>query len=164
MMIIEVKLVNFLSHKDTSIQFGTGMNVILGPNGAGKSSIVDAITFALFGKHLRDLDAKKNKILIRHGALSGHVEVIFEAGGRKYKATRKLKSGVVATHILYEWHGEKWNIIATGERKQMGESTTREIESIVQSSFEKIQIASIIKQNELADIVHEKAKNFKILI
>jgi len=138
-MITEVELVDFLSHRDTSVAFGPGMNVIVGPNGAGKSSIVDAITFALFGRHTR----RVNRSIVRHGAPSGLARVTFESSGRTLRATRKIKGGV-ATPILEEASGEAWENIAAGERRQMGESTTREIESAVGMNFERMQIASII--------------------
>ncbi len=159
-MIIEIELVDFLSHRMTDIKFEPGMNVIVGPNGAGKSSIVDAVTFALFGKHMR----KVNKLLIRHGATSGYATVIFESGDRRFKATRKLKAGGAATPTLYERSGESWVNVAAGERRQMDESTTREIEGILGMNFEKMQIASIIRQGELADIVRESPKEFKTRI
>ena len=49
-MITSVKLDNFLSHRDTELTFDNGITVFIGGNGAGKSSIIDAMTFALFGK------------------------------------------------------------------------------------------------------------------
>jgi len=158
-MITEVELLDFLSHRDTRVAFGPGMNVIVGPNGAGKSSVVDAITFALFGKHTR----RVNKSLVRHGAPSAVASVTFEAGGRTLKATRKIKGGV-ATPVLQEASGEAWANVAAGERRQMGESTTREIEAAVGMNFERMQIASIIRQGELSEIVHEAPKDFKLRI
>ncbi|RNJ73102.1 MAG: SMC family ATPase, partial [Thaumarchaeota archaeon S14] len=158
-MITEVELVDFLSHRDTSVAFGPGMNVIVGPNGAGKSSIVDAITFALFGRHTR----RVNRSIVRHGAPSGLARVTFESSGRTLRATRKIKGGV-ATPILEEASGEAWENIAAGERRQMGESTTREIESAVGMNFERMQIASIIRQGELSRIIHESPKDFKTRI
>ena len=37
------------------ITLGNNTSVFVGNNGVGKSSVVDAITFALFGKHTRNL-------------------------------------------------------------------------------------------------------------
>lgn len=60
-MITSVELGNFISHSETKLNLEEGVTVFVGRNGAGKSSIIDAITFALFGEHTR----KSNKSLDR---------------------------------------------------------------------------------------------------
>ncbi|HXT84383.1 MAG TPA: AAA family ATPase, partial [Verrucomicrobiae bacterium] len=52
-MIKKLILNNFLSHKDTQIEFQPGITVFVGHNGSGKSSIIDSITFAFFNEHTR---------------------------------------------------------------------------------------------------------------
>jgi exonuclease SbcC len=48
-MITGIRLENWKSHSKTEISLGDGTNVLVGPMGAGKSSVLDAITYALFG-------------------------------------------------------------------------------------------------------------------
>ena len=48
-MIKAIELVNFLPHSDTKLEFDENTTVFVGKNGSGKSSIIDAITFSLFG-------------------------------------------------------------------------------------------------------------------
>ncbi len=52
-MITSIELGDFLSHSETKLDFENGVTVFVGHNGAGKSSIIDALTFALFGQHTR---------------------------------------------------------------------------------------------------------------
>ena len=52
-MIKSIELVDFLSHSDTKLEFKDGVTIFVGDNGAGKSSVIDAITYALFGEHTR---------------------------------------------------------------------------------------------------------------
>ena len=40
MILNKVKLENFISHQNTEIDLGYGINVVVGPNGAGKTSIL----------------------------------------------------------------------------------------------------------------------------
>ncbi|MEM0506247.1 MAG: AAA family ATPase, partial [Thermosphaera sp.] len=53
LIIRRVILEDFLSHKDSNIQFDEGVNVIIGENGAGKSSILEAIYYALTSEKWR---------------------------------------------------------------------------------------------------------------
>jgi exonuclease SbcC len=48
-MIDSIELVNWKTHRHTVMNFQSGVNVLIGVMGAGKSSVMDAISFALFG-------------------------------------------------------------------------------------------------------------------
>ena len=72
MIINAIRLHNFKSHADTSVEFGPGINVIIGENGAGKTSILEAISFALF----RDYSGSMENLL-RRGQKEMTVELIF---------------------------------------------------------------------------------------
>ncbi len=159
-MISSVELGNFLSHADTSINFDNGVTVFVGDNGAGKSSVIDAITFALFGKHAR----KSNKGLIKRGETQGYSKVIFSIGEKKYQAERKIDvKGGLAAQFSENIDG-RWIQVAAGERKQFGESMTVEVEKRIGLNFEKLQIASIVQQGELNSIIKAKPKEFKEML
>ncbi|MGI0035863.1 MAG: AAA family ATPase, partial [Nitrososphaera sp.] len=72
-MITDIRLQDFISHRDTHLEFGKGITVFVGHNGSGKSSVIDAITFSLFGKHSR----QSGKNLVRRGATEGLVQMRF---------------------------------------------------------------------------------------
>ena len=159
-MIKSIELVDFLSHSDTKLEFDNSTTVFVGQNGAGKSSIIDAITFALFGKHTR----KNNKSLIRRGANQGFTKIKFSANGKNYQALRKIDSkGALIAQFSEEVDGNL-KIIAEGERKQFDESMTKEIEKTLGIEFEKLKIASIVQQGELSTIIKAKPKEFKELV
>ena len=159
-MIKSIELVDFLSHSDTKLEFDNSTTVFVGQNGAGKSSIIDAITFALFGKHTR----KNNKSLIRRGANQGFTKIKFSANGKNYQALRKIDSkGTLIAQFSEEVDGNL-KIIAEGERKQFDESMTKEIEKTLGIEFEKLKIASIVQQGELSTIIKAKPKEFKELV
>ncbi|MDQ7081712.1 MAG: AAA family ATPase [Aquificota bacterium] len=62
--------------------------VIQGRTGAGKTSIVDAITYALYGKVPRYGDAKATKHVISKGSSSMRVALDFSVGGKRYRIER----------------------------------------------------------------------------
>jgi DNA repair protein SbcC/Rad50 len=159
-LITSIELGDFLSHSNTKLEFENGVTVFVGDNGAGKSSIIDAITFALFGQHAR----KSNKGLIKRGANQGFAKINFSINDKQFEAVRKIDSkGSLAATFAEVVNGERIEI-AVGERKQFGESMTHEVEKIIGLDFEKLKIASIVQQGELNTIINAKPKEFKELL
>jgi len=159
-MITSIELGDFLAHSNTKLNFENGVTVFVGENGAGKSSIIDAITFALFGQHTR----KSNKGLIKRGVNQGFAKIGFSINGKKFEAVRKIDSKGTLSAKFSEIIGENRVEIAAGERKQFGESMTDEVEKIIGLDFEKLKIASIVQQGELNAIINAKPKEFKELL
>lgn len=159
-MLRSVELVNFLSHANTRLEFDNGVTVFVGPNGAGKSSIIDAITFALFGEHIR----KSTKGLLRRGSNQAYAKVEFSIGNRQFEAVRKIDPKGTVSAQLYEKINEEQVPLAAGERKQFGESMTQTIESLIGLDFEKLKVASIVQQGELQSIIEADPKKFKELV
>ncbi|MGY5140133.1 MAG: AAA family ATPase [Candidatus Nitrosopumilus sp. Bin_571-38] len=159
-MITSIELGDFLSHSNTELEFEKGVTVFVGDNGAGKSSIIDGITFALFGQHTR----KSNKGLIRRGANQGFAKIGFSINGKQFEAVRKIDSKGTLTATFAEIVDNERVEIAAGERKQFGESMTREVEKVIGLDFEKLKIASIVQQGELNTIINAKPKEFKELL
>ena len=159
-MITSIELGDFLAHSNTKLEFENGVTVFVGDNGAGKSSIIDAITFALFGQHTR----KSNKGLIKRGTNQGFAKIGFSINDKQFEAVRKIDSkGALAATFAEVVNNERIEI-AAGERKQFGESMTHEVEKVIGLDFEKLKIASIVQQGELNAIINAKPKEFKELL
>jgi DNA repair protein SbcC/Rad50 len=178
-VIKKLLLNNFLSHKNTRLEFNPGITVFVGHNGSGKSSIIDSITFALFDEHTR----KSNRNLVTRGIdqtlsdESGSVVVMdFSVGSVDYKVQRQINSvGHLVSAKLEQlkqndstMENEKnisiYRPIVSGERKQLGESVIGEVESILGINYPKLQIASIIHQGEINKIIDSQPKEFKELL
>jgi len=160
-MIRSIELVDFLAHSNTKLEFENDATVFVGDNGAGKSSIIDAITFSLFGESRLGI---KKKGLIRRGANQGFVKIEFSANGKNYQVIRKIDSKGTLTAQFTEDIDGKLVPIAEGERKQFGESMTKHVEETLGMAFEKLKIASIVQQGELSSIIKAKPKEFKELL
>jgi exonuclease SbcC len=159
-LIKSVELGNFISHSETRLDFEGGVTVFVGQNGAGKSSVIDAITFALFGEHTRS----SNKGLIRRGASQAYAKVNFSSNERSYEAVRKIDSKGTISAQLFEIKNGQQIPLASGERKQFGESMTEQVESKLGLDFNKLKVASIVQQGELGSIIKAKPKEFKELL
>jgi DNA repair exonuclease SbcCD ATPase subunit len=66
--------------------------LIVGKNGSGKSTILDALTFALFGKPFRKINKPNLINSINNG--DAVVEVLFSIGKKKYKVIRGIKPNI----------------------------------------------------------------------
>jgi DNA repair protein SbcC/Rad50 len=163
-MITDIKLKNFIAHKDTKLEFCKGITIFLGHNGSGKSSIIDAVTFSLFGKHTR----KSNKNLVRRGANSAIAQMRFALNSKEFEATRVLNGSGLQSFsqlVLVSDGGKAINKpIVGGERKQFGESMSVEIARVLGLNYEKLRVAAVVQQGELLRIVESQPKDFKELL
>ncbi len=160
-MIQTIELNNFLSHSFTKLDFDDGVTIFIGHNGAGKSSIIDAITFVLFGKHVR----KSNRSLIKKGCEHAYVKMKFLVNKIQYEAIRKIdRNGNMYSHLIEIKINGETTLLVSGERKQFGESMTKQVEDIIGVDFNKLKITSIVQQGELNAIIKSKPKEFKEMI
>lgn len=92
-----IELKNFLTHKNSKIDFVDGFNAIYGANGAGKTSVLTAIHWVLY-------DTPKGISFIRTGQSSCEVKITFN--NRTYIRKTRTKS----TGTYYVFNGEKEEI------------------------------------------------------
>lgn len=164
-MIKDLEMRDFISHKDTKLEFGRGITVFVGHNGSGKSSVIDAITYALFGEHTR----KANKNLVRRGGQGqAMVRMRFALNSKEFQATRSLTQSGSAAFSQLELLSEAGKAVnkklAGGERRQYGESTSAEVAKVLGLDYKKLRVAAVVQQGELVSIVDAQPKEFKELV
>ena len=94
-MLKSINLKNWRSHKDSTLNFAKGTDIIVGRMGGGKSSVIDAICFALFGtcpaiqhKRLKVTDYIRSR---PENSSEAEITLVFEHKGEEYKIKRKIK-------------------------------------------------------------------------
>ena len=157
MMLKRAHLENFISHRDSELEFDYGINVIVGPNGAGKTSILDAISFGLFNIHSRG----RNENLVHRSAERSNVTVEFSEGGVDYAVEwdidRKRKQ---VRGLLFRVHEGKREIIARGG----GRIIVPEIEKITGLDEHLFLQSVYVQQGEIERLVTETPSNRKQII
>ena len=103
MRLKSVTVRNYRIHRDTKVEFDSGLTLIGGPNESGKSTLIEAMHRALF------LKAKTGGLILkgmeaRDAAGTPEVEVCFETGGAEFKLHKRFK-GAGGTVSLTEIGG-----------------------------------------------------------
>ena len=95
MKLIFLALENFRQHKDSRIEFNDGITIITGANGSGKSTILEAISWAIYGTEA----ARGNKDSIKWNKAPARskvrVELIFALDNEIFRVVRELNKAEV---------------------------------------------------------------------
>tara|TARA_Y100000310_G_scaffold283122_1_gene304869 strand:- start:3751 stop:5436 length:1686 start_codon:yes stop_codon:yes gene_type:complete len=167
MSITRVELENYRCYKSFSQDFTNELNIIAAPNGTGKTSIVEAVSFALFGNKLT---RGKANSWVRKGCKHGKVKLfidnfIITRGDNEQHVTDSTKTIIARQHVgVDEWIMKKYGLNADLY------STSNYIAQKDIESFSGLQAAEKIKRIEkllridVLDTIRAKAKeNEKVL-
>lgn len=126
---------NFLSTGNVFTEFdlaGKDMTLIIGINGAGKSTILDALTFALFGKPFRKIN--KPQLVNTITQKNCLVELEFSIGTVEYKIIRGMKPSI------FEVYKNDNLLNQSAETKDYQEILEKQILKVNQRSFSQVVI------------------------
>ncbi len=124
MIPILLRLSGFLSYRaPAEIDFTSfDLACISGPNGAGKSSLLDAITWALFGQA-----RKRDDAIVNLQSQTAEVALTFEYEGNIYRVLRSQPRGKTASLEFQIRDGEKW--------RPLTERTLRETQARIEETL-----------------------------
>ena len=116
-MFVEFKKLSFCNimsygASGAEIDFQSGLNTIKAANGSGKSSILDALTFVLFGKPYRDI--KLSELVNTANGKGLEVTCEFRIGTDTYMIQRGLKPAVFE---IYK-NGKEMDMLSTKKLNQ----------------------------------------------
>ncbi len=160
MIIKSIAIKNFKSHRDTRIEFNTGISIIMGDNGAGKSSILEAVSFALFKQH----SGKKIEQLIRidrqnpAGQNKMSVELEFTSNGRTYRVLRERGKSTSKAKIEIK-EGEGFQPLSNGDKQ-----VTDDVQALLEMDGDLFLNAVYVRQGEIANLVNKTPSEKKQVI
>jgi DNA repair protein SbcC/Rad50 len=130
---------------------------ITGPTGAGKSSLLDAMTYALYGCTTRL--GKSGNELVSQGSVAMHVILEFRAGKDVYQVYRGIKSGTTKGRLEQRGADGAWTPVTSSLRQLQDE-----IERIVGLDFEGFTKAVILPQGKFDELLRgDAAKRKQVL-
>jgi exonuclease SbcC len=147
MIPIKIELYNFLAYCEPDPLQLDGLHVVClsGDNGAGKSALLDAMTWALWGR----ARSKSDDELIHHGRNEMRVAFTFQLGSQVYRVTRQRQAGKItrsgnkaAGHTLLDLqvqHNGDWHTLGEGHVHQTQSKITEllrlDYETFIHSAF-----------------------------
>ena len=150
-VINEIELRGFMRYRDpATIPFRGKFTVITGPTGSGKTSLLDAVTFALYGNSSRTDEKVKVEDFVDK---NGYVKLSFNRDAQQYDVTRGRKNG------------RNYLALARGSQRIAGSTRDLEykIENLVGLDYVGFRNSTFIRQDEMKSIGSESgAERLKI--
>lgn len=144
MLPIRLEIKNFLPFRspDPILFEGIHLACLTGPNGAGKSSLLDAITWVLWGK----ARAKRDEELIHLGQQDMYVQLDFEQVGQLYRVirrrARKQRTGTL--DLLIRDDDGQFNLISEPSMR----ATQERINQLLRLDYETFVNSAFLQQGK----------------
>jgi len=152
-----VRYKNFLSTGNnwTDIKLNTSKHtLVVGQNGSGKSTMLDAISFALFGKAHRNIN--KPQLVNSINDKKCEVEVEFTIGSKNYRVFRGLKPGkfeiyVDGTLLNQNSHNKEYQKVLEQNILKLTHKTFHQVVVLGSSSFIPFMQLSAFNRREVIE-------------
>ncbi len=154
---LRIELKGFTSFRDLqTIDFdGLDLFAIAGPTGSGKSSILDAMTYALYG--YVDRVGKQVGQLVSQGQARMAVMLEFDVGTDRYRVTRSTPAKGASRILLEGWEDGEWRQAGEGADK------VREADNLIKLAvgldYEAFTRSVLLPQGKFAEFLVGDAKD-----
>ena len=163
MIPLKLELTNFLSYRQPAVLAFDHVDLacISGLNGAGKSSILDGMTWALFGRsRSKSDDDVVNRLAARDGQMA-EVRLTFELEGSTYRIIRQKKPGRAAVLEFQQALGpEEWRSLTEGKLRETQEA----IETLLRMNYDTFTNASFFLQGKADEFTTKTAGRRKEIL
>jgi exonuclease SbcC len=149
---IKLELEGFTAYRELTVcDFASvELFVLTGPTGSGKSSLIDAMTFALYGSVPRYGNPNLVHPVVSQGKLEARVRFDFAVEGREYTAVRvvrRTKGGASTREARLESQGQT----LAGSSDEV----TAQVRRILGLDFNQFTTCVVLPQGEFARFLHD---------
>ena len=158
MIPLKLRIAGFLSYREPVELDFTGFDLacISGQNGAGKSSLLDALTWALFG----EARGKDKDALINLGSKAAEVALTFKYEENIYRVQRTMPRGKSTVLEFQIRDGEDWRPLTEKSARE----TQARIEQTLRLDYDTFVNASFFLQGKADEFTQKKAGERKAVL
>lgn len=158
MIPLKLELTNFLSYRETAALDFNGIHLatISGANGAGKSSILDGITWALFGAARAKSDDDVVNRLADRDSKAAEVRFDFELEDQVYRIIRQKKARRAMTlefQVATDYAADKWRSLTMAKRRETDDA----ISTLLRMNYDTFSNASFLLQGKADEFTTKSA-------
>jgi DNA repair exonuclease SbcCD ATPase subunit len=145
----KVRIKNFEGYKDESIEFTAGLNLVAGRNSTGKTTLLDAITFGLFG----DVPGVKSSTLVSRFPGTSSMKTLVEFNGARGEQAQVLR--VCSLGQKGEFKTEDKKLVVNGKEVQIeGEDDMRtKVAELIGINLRRFHSLVYVRQGEMSNIL-----------
>jgi DNA repair protein SbcC/Rad50 len=136
---------------------------LVGPTGSGKSTVIDAMTFALYGSVPRWDNQTVVKLALAPSVNRGTVRLVFDVGDARYVVVRELrrlpKGGVTVRSARLERLDDPAGTGEAGDGTEViaaESAVTKAIEELLGLPFDQFCMCVVLPQGDFAEFLHAK--------
>jgi exonuclease SbcC len=151
---LELEVENFRSYFGSGAVFDFRNRTlvgIVGPIGSGKSSLLDAISYALYGR--TPTAGAATRSLIHQRADDGGVRFRFEVDGEVWEAVRRLRRTGASQHSLYRYEGDVASTADPVERITLEGDVNDRIVQLIGLDFAAFGRSVLLAQGRFAEFL-----------
>ena len=158
-----LEMEGFAAFRERSVVDFTGAEyfALVGPTGAGKSTVIDALTFALYGTVPRWDDRRAVSLGLAPSVNRGVVRLVFDVRDDRYVAVRELRrsarGGVNVKNARLERVLDRDDLNGGDTEPLAADSgVTKAVEQLLGLSFEHFTSCVVLPQGDFAEFLHAK--------
>jgi exonuclease SbcC len=145
----------------TSVDFdGADLFALVGPTGSGKTSVIDALTFALYGSVPRLDDRRAVAPVISQNLTEARVRLDFTVDGDTYTAARVVRATRAGGATTKEARLQRGDEVLAGTADEVTDAVT----TLLGLGFEHFTTCVSLPQGQFARFLHDKPRSRQDLL